>query len=285
MKIDLTITNNTHDKAILNWTVDDTVLRTYNVYRRISSDTDGNPTASLFDFIGSTTDKHYEDDIKDVTPPAVPEIIKNTQVSRGEIVMNLKTRDPGTVYTYFVEAEDTGVSSYDAYATSIAGTKGYRYYVKPIAADGSVSIWEDDSRMIFQEGDAIILSGLEDGHYMFYAKSEDKDGNLSALNNIDFYIRNKYLNIEEGINQVPVGVRYNNRYRGPHESKKTDFMYMQIRNNLSQLKKRFTSLEPQMSGILVKPDYTNNNLLEIIEVIENKLTDTRREIDYENRNN
>lgn len=84
---------------------------------------------------------------------------------------------------------------------------------------------------------------------------------------------------------VPVGVRYNHRYRGPHESKKVDFLEQQIKYNLSKLKLRVTELETYMDNVTVKPDYTNTDIINKIEDIEFSLADTREELKYEQRNN
>lgn len=86
------------------------------------------------------------------------------------------------------------------------------------------------------------------------------------------------------VNQIPVGVRYNHRYRGPQESKKVDFSIMQIKYNLSKLKDRVSYLEEYMENVLVKPDYTNTNVLDKIEDIEIVLSDIREELEYEQRN-
>ena len=84
---------------------------------------------------------------------------------------------------------------------------------------------------------------------------------------------------------IPVGVRYNNRYRGPHESRKQDAMITQIKYNLSKLKTRVEELEIYKENITIKPDYTNSILLSNIEYLESRLKEIREVVKYEQRNN
>lgn len=84
---------------------------------------------------------------------------------------------------------------------------------------------------------------------------------------------------------IPVGVRYNNRYRGPHESKKQDSMIMQIKYNLNKLKARVDELESYKDNVTIKPNYTNSILLDNIEYLESRLSEVREVVKYEQRNN
>lgn len=319
MAINLTVTNNTRETAILNWT-SDVGATSYEVWRKKAYDTDGVAITDTPVLLTTITGTHYVDDtLKDTISPLTPDIVKNTQTKRSEITMNLKTRDLGTMYVYWIKAiisETSNVQSSYEYATSTSGLKGYKYLVKRLIDDKTEPVFEDEEKWIFSESDVINVTDLEDGQYVFYTKSVDEDGNESEVNKVFFYIRNKYLNIEKHLNQVPLGVRYNNRYRGPHESKKVDFMYMQIKNNINKLKDKLTTISKYVevkdsdgdvieyvnttenvtykaamnqikfdeTTIIERPMIKNREVLQTIEEIEIKLNDMREELKYEKRN-
>lgn len=56
------------------------------------------------------------------------------------------------------------------------------------------------------------------------------------------------------MNSVPHGVRYNNRYRGPHESNKANSTYVQAKYNINKLKKKIEYLELKKNDIIEKPE-------------------------------
>lgn len=59
------------------------------------------------------------------------------------------------------------------------------------------------------------------------------------------------------MNSVPHGVRYNNRYRGPHESNKANSTYIQAKYNINKLKKKIEYLELKKKDIIEKPGNIN----------------------------
>ena len=317
----LTTMNNTMETAILNWTTGYTGEVSFEIWRAVRGDTDGHLAGTPAVSIGKLTNLyHYEDDtLKDLYPPTVPEIIKNTQTKRRELTINLKSREIGTMYEYWItssKSETVHEDSNYGFATSTAGLKGYKYLVKRLINDKTEPVLKEEEKCIFSESDIINITDLEDGQYVFYAKSIDVDGNESEVDKVFFYIRNEHLDIEKHLNQVPVGVRYNNRYRGPHESKKVDFMYMQIKNNINKLKERVTKIasyvdvvdskseitkyindnpEADMktamqqikfdeTSMIEKPVIQTREVLQTVEEIEVKLHDIREELKYEKRN-
>ena len=60
------------------------------------------------------------------------------------------------------------------------------------------------------------------------------------------------------MNNVPHGIKYNNRYRGPHESYKVNSSYVQARYNLNKLKDKIEHLELIKKNIIEKPKNINN---------------------------
>lgn len=281
--ITLTVTSRTKNTAILNWANTATGITNYEIWRRHSANSDGVATGKIFTKIADVSDTSYQDEVMiDIDKPTVPEIIKNTQTKRSEILINLKTKDIGSQFEYYVVGDS--VMSNTVTSETMSGIKGFNYLVKRLIDDKTVPLFEATEKFIFSESDAINITELVDGQYIFYAKSIDNDKNESDISNVLFYVRNQYLDIEKNINQIPTGVRYNNRYRGPHESKKVGFMYMQLKNNINILKGRMKALDILKDSIIVKPNYSNTNILESIEVIEVKLADIREELQYEKRN-
>ena len=59
------------------------------------------------------------------------------------------------------------------------------------------------------------------------------------------------------MNLVPHGVKYNNRYRGPHESIKANSTYVQTKYNINKLKKKLEYIEKRKDDIIEKPDDIN----------------------------
>lgn len=82
---------------------------------------------------------------------------------------------------------------------------------------------------------------------------------------------------------VPHGVRYNNRYRGPQESIKVNSFYTQARYNINKLKKRIEYLELMKKEILEKPNNITSTTSSI-GLLLNGIEDTvEKIISYESR--
>lgn len=54
-------------------------------------------------------------------------------------------------------------------------------------------------------------------------------------------------------NDIPTGVKYNNRYRGPHESIKLNHSYAQARYNINKLAKKIEYLDSKKEEVMEKP--------------------------------
>lgn len=83
---------------------------------------------------------------------------------------------------------------------------------------------------------------------------------------------------------VPSGVIYNNRYRGPQESLKLDQSYAQARYNIKKLFKKIEYLDSIKEDVMKKPQGINPIVASTTVVIE-CINDTIESIkNYEVRN-
>lgn len=81
--------------------------------------------------------------------------------------------------------------------------------------------------------------------------------------------------------KTPVGVKYNNRYRGPHESYKANSTYAQARYNINKLKKRVDELEKIKNDVLQKPININKDIASISALAIGIETTIEKIINYE----
>lgn len=83
---------------------------------------------------------------------------------------------------------------------------------------------------------------------------------------------------------IPSGVKYNNRYRGPQESLKLDQTYAQARFNIKKLFKKIEYLDVIKEEVMQKPQGINSIVASTtvaIEYINNTIESLK---DYEVKN-
>lgn len=71
------------------------------------------------------------------------------------------------------------------------------------------------------------------------------------------------------MNSTPHGVKYNNRYRGPQESLKTNSTYNQAVYNINKLKKKLEYLEQKKNDIIEKPKGVNEMISSVGILLQN----------------
>jgi hypothetical protein len=265
--------SNENNIVTLTWVNDFTGATTYDIYRRECENTvNGTSLPGVFTKIATVSDSKYLDTIKNIVPaePTEPTISINIQVRRGERTINVKSTEGGTKYEYYVHGTSdidpaNEVDSNKAYAIAINGIKGYRYCLKKI--ETTTYAPPDSTEYTYSDTTAILLTNLVDGTYGFYAKAVDNLNIESKVSRDTFNIINEYFDEKRIIEEIPVGVRYNSRYRGPQESKKVDFMHQQIRYNLDKLKTKVTGLEKY-----VKYTPSTRNLYDYLKTNSHKIT-------------
>jgi len=267
-----------NNSVVLSWTTTDINAYHYKVYKRILEN-DINYTC-----IKEQNDNSYIDDnVLMKTNLHDPEISINTQKEFGKIkIYFINSTDNNKTYEYYVETYDKDnnilSSSNKIQVETSNNPDSYSYLIKTT----DTPIIKQDAFIKTQDS-FVILSNMDNGKYIIYAYvqiGDVKSHNAQARFIVDntIFVTKEYLD-------VPSAIRYNNRYRGPHESKKKDFAIIMIKNNLSKLKKRVAYLDEYKSGILEKPEAINVELTNLIDTIENSLSDIRKELKYEGRNN
>lgn len=267
-----------NDAATLSWTTTDINANHYKVCRRIlETDID-------YKLIQEQTDSSYSDDnVLMKTNLYAPEISVSIQKECGQIQIHfINNPDNTKTYEYYIETYDKDnniLSSSNKIQIEISNNPDkFCYLIKK--ADTPLTK-QDEFTQTHDPG--VNLSNMDNGKYVVYAYAllgDVESTNSSARFVVDntIFVTTEYLD-------VPNAVRYNNRYRGPHESKKKDFAMMEIKTNLNKLKKRVKYLDEYKSGFLEKPQTINVQLTSLIESIENSLSDIRKELKYEQRNN
>lgn len=78
------------------------------------------------------------------------------------------------------------------------------------------------------------------------------------------------------ISKTPQGVRYNNRYRGPHESKKINPFYSQARFNINKIKEALKELESMKNEIIKKPDCNISKIVSMSKSMEEFIIEIKK---------
>ena len=118
----------------------------------------------------------------------------------------------------------------------------------------------------------IITPPLERGYWAFRVIAKDYGGNTSPVTGKTIYIDGDYETPPNKVtDRTPNAVRFNNRYRGPQESKKINAMYCQIKNNINKLNNRYNELEEKVKGIKEKPQPTIASLVDLKDTINNRI--------------
>lgn len=267
-----------NNSVALSWTTTDINADHYKVYRRILENNVN------YTCIKEQSDSSYTDaNVLTKANLHAPEISINTQKEYGKIKIYLINNiENSKTYIYYVETYDQNnniVSSSNKIQIEISNNPdSYSYLIK--VADTPIT--KHDAYTKTQDS-CVILSNMDNGKYVVYAyvqigdiKSDTAQARFIVDNTI--FVTKQYLDI-------PSAVRYNNRYRGPQESRKKDFAIIAIKNNINKLKKRVDYLDEYKSGILGKPETINVEITNLIETIENSLSDIRKELKYEGHNN
>lgn len=267
-----------NNSVALSWSTTDVNAHHYKIYKRIL-EIDIN-----YRCIEEQADSSYIDNnVLMKENLHAPEISINTQKEYGKIKIHfINSADNYHIYEYYIETYDRDnniLSSSNKMQVEISNDPdNYCYLIKK--ADTSIT---REDVFIKIKDPYVILSNMDNGKYIVYAYAQIDDvesENVSARFLVDntIFITKEYLD-------VPNAVRYNNRYRGPHESKKKDFATVAIKNNLNKIKKRVEYLDKYKCDFLEKPQTVNVQLTNLIETIENSLSDIRKELKYEGRNN
>lgn len=246
---------------------------TYNIYRTtggldtkiatkiISSEPTGDGFSSYINL------EYIDNECNDIEPPLMPDIIDSMEKGDNRIYYEFTSSDLGTDYEYYVEkAGELKQYSNTVKAFTKSKLKGYEYTV--ISTNGK----RTDEKPV--KDDWVFTSKTDFTHKLKYAgynsifiRAVDNAGNVSQSYIRDIYMESEMLApVIRG--DVPHAIKYNNRYRGPHESKKVDNLYSQLRFNINRLREKLDELEVKKNGILEKPVNYNNKIILQADAIE-----------------
>ncbi len=267
-----------NNAVALTWTTTDTNADHYKIYRRILETEAGTSKIQQL----STTS--YSDNsvltAKDLKSPEIPITL---QREYGKIKISF-VNNPDNIRNYVYSAY-----TYDANDNLLSASNVVQICIKEVPDKYFYLIKKADVPLskldIFTEtaDNFVEFSNMDNGKYIIYVYAELGTIKTDIVSS-RFIIDNTLFKGAEYLD-VPNAIRYNNRYRGPHESKKKDFAIMEIKNNLNKLKKRVAYLDGYKEGFLEKPETINVQLTSLIETIESSLSDIRKELKYEQRNN
>lgn len=207
-------------------------------------------------------DTDYIDDEKPIQPTIIKYFIDEEQSS---ITFDYRCEDVGTTFEYYVESNNkkdgTREKSNIVKASFTSGLDVYKYKLKQIESDIIKAI--DD----FEEtkDKTLTIYNIHSGYYSFQIYAVDKCLNKSDIKEIIFYMPGIIKSEKSpAITKYPNVQRVNNRYRGPHESKKANNSYVQIKHNLINLSNIIEDLEKEKDIMIQRPS------VDYVSVEENK---------------
>lgn len=267
----------------------------YNIYKKMLFDCFGKEANEHYDLIGTVTANdgllcRFEDaDCYKNDKPLVPVILNQYKIARDEYQVTVDSYNVGYRYEYYVTTELNGELDISDKVKVITNTsiKKYKYAVRTIDNKYEYLDLVPNSKDIFYDMSSNKLNiKLKDGYNLIFIKAvnifDTESDQVNVLCNI---LKDDpgFPSRETGCG-IPVAVRYNNRYRGPQESKKIDFFYMQAKSNLEKLKKRFNDLDIMKDIMLDKPNYTYSDTSQKLEDIKESYDMILEDIKYEQRN-
>jgi len=266
------------DAVALNWTTTDAMADHYKIYRRILE------TDESFNEMQDQKTTSYSDNSVLVTKNMkTPQISINLQREFGKIKISF-INNPDNIRNYVYS-----VYTYDEHDNLLSASNQVQVYIKKVPDKYFYLIKKADMPLNKEDKftettvDFVEFTNMNNGKYIIYLYTQLGDTKTDKVS-ARFVIDNTIFKKEEHLD-VPNAIRYNNRYRGPHESKKKDFAIMEIKNNLNKLKKRVAYLQSYKEGFLDKPETINVQLTNLLETIETSMEDIRKELKYEKRNN
>lgn len=290
MSIYLSASNRNNRLISLAWT-SSTPVQDYEIYRRKTSDTNGNPIETNFSIVSGynaiNDGKSYRDiDVWDSFNPTKPTIKKSLQTEASKITIDIYSEDIGIVYEYYIKGISDGETTTSAVqkVTITAGIKKYKYIYKEIIS-GVLPVIQPADFIYTTTDPKITLTGLDTGEYVFQIIAIDDNNNESEVTETKFKIINSIFEEANTNYGIPNAVRYNHRYRGPQEHRKIDMFYSYVKSNLIELKRKVEYLEEHKKKVLEKPAVDNTAIILKIESTDDSLQKIREEILYEQRNN
>ncbi|WP_459482572.1 hypothetical protein [Clostridium saccharoperbutylacetonicum] len=276
-----TLTYNYPDKddaVALNWTTTDIGADHYKIYRRIL-ETD----AASNKIQDQKTTSYLDNSVLVTKNMKVPQISIDLQREFGKLKISF-VNNPDNIRNYVYS-----VYTYDVNDNLLSASNQVQIYIKKVPDKYFYLIKKADMPLNKQDKftettvNFAEFTNMDNGKYVIYLYAQLGDIKTEIVS-ARFVIDNTIFKKEEHLD-VPNAVRYNNRYRGPHESKKKDFAIMEIKNNINKLKKRVSYLESYKKDFLDKPETINVELTSLLETIESSMEDIRKELKYEKRNN
>lgn len=264
------------DKVNLQWDAAVGAVE-YIVYKKVKE------TDKDYIVIADTNNNSYTDLIADKSILYAPQIKMLSERQYGLIKFNfldnILNRKTIEYYVEYLDSNRNVISSSDKVIVELNKNITDFYYI--VKKDGeNVS---DTSKFIQALEQCATITNLNNGRYIIYCYSifENRKSEISSLR---FFIDNTIF--DDGLTcDIPNGVKYNNRYRGPHESKKKDNFINIAKNNLNKLRKRFELLDEYQKELYGKADIDNISIASKIEEIKVSINDKREELKYEKRNN
>lgn len=219
--------------------------------------------------------------------PLPPTILNKYKTGANSLFISADSYNVGYKYEYYAEEVGTGRESNRVSVITDSIIDRYEYQVNKTdrSYDESILMPEHNIFEKVTKGN-FVVENLHEGYNVIFIRAVSNSNVIGDFTRVFVDVIKDDPNFPNKTSciGIPNGVRYNNRYRGPQESKKTDRMYAQARANINKLKAKFDMLDVLKDNVLQKPNLSSISTVEKIEELELILADIRKEIAYEQRN-
>jgi hypothetical protein len=211
------------------------------------------------------------DDEKSLRPTIVNHYL---ELDNYSATFEYRTEDVGTLYQYYVERTDMytkEITRSNIIETVYkSGLNRYMYNLSQIASDTPETDEVIETSWVSTEDRLIVTQPLKKGYYAFKIVAVDNNLNVSPEKEVVFFMPG-IVNSEKSlaITKYPNAQRVNHRYRGPHESRKANDVYAQIRFNLDNIRKIVEQLDKEKDVMLKRADVSCVQSLEYGSAIKN----------------
>ena len=254
----------------LSWSTNESEDLSFAIYRKPVKDTKNKalnkPAVKIYD-IPSNVKDYRDEKCVDLGVPDTPILLECYQIEDNKLMLSYTANDVGTVYEYYIEGKKLDgsyiVTSNKVEVTVTSGIKEYKIAVSQ--TEGERDYITDDDKLIITKEDRMLINAF-DGYNSLFIYAVDHNNNVSEC-----FIKTMYLKktqVTQKTGRVPNAVKNNNRYRGPHESKKANALYMQVRQNINKLKDIVDELDVKKQVFFEKSINYNSKLYSLSSAIE-----------------
>lgn len=223
----------------------------------------------------SFIDSYGIDDEKPIQPSIIKHYIDEDQALT---TFDFRCEDVGVNVEYYVEGSNKRTSKREqsniVKTSFTSGLDKYKYKLNRIESD---IVNERSDEWQETKDKTITLMDLDRGYYSFQIFAVDKSLNKSNIKEVIFYMPGKVVREKSpATTKYPNVQRVNNRYRGPHESKKANDVIAQVIYNVNNLKDIIKDLEKQKATMLERPSVDYLAIEERKNVVRDRIRHIRR---------